>query len=108
MPSSEPRWSVPSRQQQGRDTERALLRKRGMQQHPMSGAGSIKYDGSDRETIAEVKDANQSFTLKGKELGESYRHAVREGKEAVWLIKFADGLLPRGHVAEVRIVPEDG
>jgi len=104
MPSREPRWSVPSRQVQGRVTEKDILKKRGIKNHPNSGAGSIKYDGSDNETIVEVKDANKSYTLKGKELGDLYRHAAKEGKDGVFIIRFTDGL-PANHVAEIRIIP---
>lgn len=100
--SSEPRWSVPTRQVQGRQTERELLTKRGKRVHPNSGAGRIKYDGSDDDEVIEVKDAAKGFRLVGRDLLQFHQHAAREGKDAVWYITF-EGL--DGWVAEVRLVP---
>jgi hypothetical protein len=66
----------------------------------MSGAGSIRFDGSDREELVEVKDAVKSFTLKATLLRDLRKHAARQGKEPLLLIKFPE------FTAEVRITLE--
>lgn len=81
-----------TRQVQGRDTERTVLRRLGARQHPMSGAGSIKEDGSTDDELFEIKDANKSFTLAGAELLQSFKRAMQQEKEAVWIIRFANGI----------------
>ena len=69
--------------------------------HPNSGAGSIKHDGHDGECLYEIKDANKSYTLKGKELIELFRRATQQGKYGVMIIYFTQC----DFTAEVRIVP---
>jgi hypothetical protein len=91
-------WRPRTRQEEGRRTERDELRKRGARSHPNSGAGRIKDDGSDDDTIYEVKDANRSITLSGGDLYATWRRGVQAGKEAVWIIRFANGI-----TAEVRL-----
>lgn len=40
----------------------------------------------------EIKDANLSFTLKSKDLNELWTRAVRDGKEPVFIVKYANGI----------------
>lgn len=40
----------------------------------------------------EIKDANKSFTLKGIDLDTLWVRAVREGKEPVFIVKYANGI----------------
>ena len=87
-----------TRQVQGRVTEKKILRDRGARQHPNSGAGRIKEDGSDEDYLYEIKDANKGFLMIGRDLLTSWGRAVRQGKEAVWIITFANGI-----EAEVRL-----
>lgn len=58
--------------------------------HPNSGALRIKHDASDADTLYEMKDANKSFTLKAIDLHTLWVRAVRESKEPVFIITFAD------------------
>lgn len=81
-----------TRQEQGRATERTVLRKMGARQHPMSGAGRIKEDGSTDESLIEVKDANKSFSLSAADLLQSFKRATQQGKTAVWVIRFTNGV----------------
>lgn len=97
--STRTKWSPPSRQQQGRSTEKKILRSIGARQHPNSGAGKIKEDGSTEEELVEVKDALKSFTLKAVDLNTSRRRAAQQGKQAMWLIQFP------GFILECRIKP---
>lgn len=94
-------WAVKSRQMQGLDTEKRLLKERGAKVHPRSGAGRIKEDGSNGETVYEVKDCRKTYTLKAKDLRASFVNAVRQGKDSTWLIYFDDV----NFTAEVRLVP---
>jgi hypothetical protein len=95
------KWQKPSRQVQGRITERKLLQDIGARVHPNSGAGHIKEDGSDEEHLYEVKDCRKSFTLKASDLRQSFVRAVRQQKTSVWMIHFSDA----GFTAEVRLIP---
>ena len=81
-------WKPPSRQVAGRKTERDILKDVGARAHPNSGAGKIKYDGSDDEAVYEVKDMSKSFTLVAADLFASFVHASRQGKRMVWLVYF--------------------
>lgn len=74
----------------------------GARLHPMSGAGSIKGDGSDDEHHYEVKDANKSYTLSGEYIRTHYREAIAEAKEAIMLVHFANGM-----TAYITIVPTE-
>ncbi len=58
--------------------------------HPASGALRIKHDASDEETLYEIKDANKTYTLKGKELEELWRRSALQLKEPVFVIYFTD------------------
>lgn len=86
---------------QGRDTEKRLLEERGARVHPMSGAGSIKEDGSDEHLLYEVKDARKTFSLKASELKGTFVRAARQGKMGVWLVYFSDCDV----TAEIRLIP---
>ena len=79
-----------SRQVVGRDTEKKIARSTGARAHPMSGAGSIKWDASTETELLEIKDANRSHTIKGAMLDSLYRDAVREGKTPVYVVYFTD------------------
>jgi hypothetical protein len=85
-------WEPASRQEQGRRTESKLLRQLKMRQHPRSGAGSIKHDGSGEKDIIEIKDALKSFSLKEVDLRQAFELAARQSKTMMWLIKFPDGI----------------
>ena len=61
-----------------------------MKGHPNSGAGKIKYDGSDDDCVMEVKDAAKSFTLNRTYLESLFKNAARQGKEAVLVVEFPD------------------
>ena len=50
----------------------------------------MKDDASTDDTQYEFKDAAKSYTLKGAELRTLFRHAVRQGKEPVFVVFFKD------------------
>ena len=79
-------------QQQGRYREREQARKHGVRLHPNSGAGRIKEDASNDEKVVEFKEANKSFTLNAADLLGTFQRAVRQGKDSVWVIAFANGI----------------
>jgi hypothetical protein len=83
-------WRPDSRQQQGRKTERTVLKARGALVHPMSGAGRIKHDGHDSSALYEVKDAQRVFTMNVRDVDELWIRAVRQELEPVLLIEFED------------------
>lgn len=89
-----------TRQKQGAVTEKKILRGLGARQHPRSGAGRIKEDGSNMECLFEIKDANKVFALKGGELNQSFIRATQQGKDAVWIIKFGNGVKATIHVTK--------
>jgi hypothetical protein len=91
-------WRPSTRQQDGRATEKRLLRERGARNHPASGAGKIKDDGSDDEHLYEVKDANASHTVKGDDLLALYQRGIRQGLVPVYLIRFGNGLILEGTI----------
>jgi hypothetical protein len=78
-----------------------LLKQRGARIHPNSGAGHIKDDGSDDHRLYEIKDARRTHTLNADELRALYVRAVRQGKQAVYLIYFSD----QDWTLECRLVP---
>ena len=84
------RWQKKTRQEVGRITEHRLLKAVNARIHPMSGAGSIKYDGSTDSIEYEIKDANEKFTLDGAQLRASFSHAASQGKQSVWVVHFTD------------------
>lgn len=65
-----------------------ILKKRGYKGHPGSGSGSIPFDGSDKNDLCEVKDANVSFTLNARYLKRFWLTAIRDGKRPVLVIYF--------------------
>jgi hypothetical protein len=82
-------------------TEKQLLKKRGARVHPMSGAGRIKDDGSDDAYLFEIKDAVKSHTLNADDLWALFVRAVRQDREALYLVQFKR----HDFVAEIRIIP---
>lgn len=94
-------WAVKTRQQQGAVTEKRFLKRIGARQHPRSGAGRIKHDGSDDDTLYEVKDARRSFTLKAEELRGLYLRAVRQDKTPMLVVHYSD----YGFTAMITLVP---
>lgn len=54
----------------------------------MSGAGSIKADGSDDDYLYEIKDANVSYTMNAYDLATLHHQAVIQGKTPRMIIKF--------------------
>lgn len=95
-------WKIPSRSIQGRITEKKVLKRRGAKVHPNSGAGRIKDDGSDQERLYEVKDAVKTHTLKAEDLRSLRVRAAKQGKAAVYIVKFP------GFELECTIFPERG
>lgn len=83
-------WKTRSRQKQGRVTEKEIAKKRGARVHPNSGALRIKHDASDDETLYEIKDANKTYTLSGKELLELWKRSAMELKEPVFVVYFTE------------------
>lgn len=88
-------------QETGRRMEAKLLKERGAMAHPMSGAGSVKHDGSDAETLYEVKHAKRSHKLSGEYLRSFWKAAVGQGKDPVLLVHFADADV----TLECRVLP---
>jgi hypothetical protein len=74
----------------GMASEAQIAKKRGARVHPRSGAGNIKWDASDEETIYEMKDAMKSHTLSGALLEKLFLDATRQGKEAVYTVYFTE------------------
>ncbi len=72
-------------------TEAAIAKERGLRLHPMSGAGRIKQDASDREQLVEVKDANRSYTVKASDVKSLHHEASIQGKEPVLVVVFTNG-----------------
>ncbi len=60
--------------------------------HPASGALRIKHDASDGEILYEIKDANKTHTIKVDELLSVWKEAAMAEKEAVYLVKFTNGI----------------
>lgn len=87
-----------TRQVEGRISEKKQARKYGARLHPMSGAGSIKDDASNDETIFEFKDANRTHTLASRDLRALVVRAVRQGKDARYVVTFADGTVADIHL----------
>lgn len=83
-------WSPRTRQEEGRKTERKVVRDRGGRVHPNSGAGHIKDDGSSDTELIEVKDAIKSHTIKASDLFALFRRAAKQSKDPVYVIQFRD------------------
>lgn len=69
-------------------SEAQIAKKRDARVHPRSGAGNIKWDASDADTLYEMKDANKSHTLQASLLKRLFLSATRQSKEAVYVIYF--------------------
>jgi hypothetical protein len=67
----------------------------------MSGAGRIKFDGSDDDWLYEVKDANKSFALSSQLLYDLYMAAIRQRKSPMLLIYFREHNI----TAQLTVVP---
>ena len=96
-------WKPRTRQQQGLDSEKKLLRDEGMRVHPASGAGHIKHDGSDARRLGEVKLTSKSFTLSASYLHGLMTRAIRQEREPVMFVEFDDPKF--GCIAEITIRP---
>lgn len=72
-----------------------------MRAHPGSGSGRIKHDGSDKNTLCEIKDASKHFGLRLSYVSSLFKTAVRQGKEPLLIIKFP------GYECEIRITRKD-
>lgn len=75
----------------GRKAERTFAIRRGMRQHPASGAGSIKGDVSDSEKVVEFKLVNEgtkSHQLSLSQVLDTLQQAELTGKEA-WYVIYA-------------------
>lgn len=64
-----------------------ILKARGYRAHPGSGSGSIAFDGSDEDTVAEIKEAAKSFTVSLNYIDRLFKTATRQGKRAVLILK---------------------
>ena len=83
-------WRADTPQIKGRKSEKKILKRLGIRQHPNSGAGRIKFDGSNEDAVVEVKDANKSFTMNASYLNSIYVNAIKQSKDAVLLIQFPE------------------
>jgi len=96
-------WRHRTRQQQGRETERKVVKRRGLIPHPNSGAGPIKDDAHDEESVYEIKDARKQYTIKADEMLATHRRAIRQGRQAVWVVVFDDlGIEVEMHIHQLR------
>lgn len=98
-----PGWSPRTPQQAGRRDERRLLQRRGAREHPNSGAGRIKRDGSTEDELFEMKTASRQHTLKGDDLAKLHQQAARQGKTAGYIVHFPN----QGITAEIRVKREN-
>lgn len=72
----------------GRVKEKQMAKERGARLHPNSGAGRIKDDASSDTTQYEFKNVSKTHTLKGSDLLALFKRAIRQGKEAEYVIYF--------------------
>ena len=77
-------------QVKGRKDEVIMAKERGARLHPMSGAGSIKDDASNEDTVFEMKSVRASHSLKGSTLLDLFLRATKQGKEAQYVVRFND------------------
>ena len=85
-------WRKRTPQEKGLSKERDAVRRRGGRPHPGSGSGGIKHDGSSENEVIEVKTVEKTHTLKADYLESLYAHAVRQGKEPVYVVAFGNGI----------------
>lgn len=84
-------WSAKeTRQVQGIRTEKDWLRNRGARRHPNSGAGKIKWDGSDQDCLYEIKDSSKTFSLTRALVVKLHRDAISQSKAPVLIVRFGD------------------
>lgn len=79
-----------SRQQEGMASEKRAAKRHGARLHPRSGAGKIKDDASNEETIFEFKDVMKSHSLSGAALDALFTRATQQGKEARYVVHFVE------------------
>lgn len=75
---------------EGMSSEAKVAKRRGARLHPRSGAGSIKWDASNEETLYEMKDVKKTHTLNGEYLRKLKLDAIKQGKDASYVIQFQD------------------
>lgn len=93
MASELPWKNIDSPQIQGRKIEKEWAKKYGAKVHPMSGAGSIKGDYSNADTIFEQKlvtNGHHTHSLNGKKLNELLTNALAHGKDACYIVYFEE------------------
>ena len=83
-------WSPRSRQMEGMSSEKRQAKDHGARLHPRSGAGSIKWDASNEDTLFEMKNVRKSHALQGDYLRRLALDAIKQGKEARYLVTFED------------------
>lgn len=79
-----------SQQEKGRRHEKKQAKRQGLSLHPASGAGSIKHDASDEETLLEYKHAKKSFSMNGKYLRDLMVRGIHEDKEPILEVTFEE------------------
>lgn len=83
-------WAPRTPQMKGMSSEKDQARQRGARLHPRSGAGSIKWDASDEDTLYEMKHVKKSHALNGEYLRRLRLDAAQQGKEAVYIVQMED------------------
>lgn len=91
-------WRPMTRQQQGIMTEKQLIKRYGGVRHPSSGSGPIKQDGHTEGELFEIKDAGKRHTVNSGELLVLYQRGIRQRRQPVYVIHFANGLILEGYV----------
>lgn len=95
-------WQVTTPQVNGRKSERNKAKAMGARLHPNSGSLSIKNDFSTDDALFEDKNVNRTHTIKGEDLDKLFCNAIAQGKEAHYIVYFAEaditieGVLRRG------------
>lgn len=77
-------------QVKGRQVEAKMAKDRGARLHPMSGAGRIKDDASSDDIQYEFKNVAKTHTLNGWSLDGLFVRAIRQDKEARYIVYFED------------------
>ena len=91
-------WKANTRQVEGRVSEKKTAKELGARLHPNSGAGRIKFDFSNAETIFEHKDAGKTHSLNAAFLMDLFRKATRQSKDAVYIVQFENGIRIVGRI----------
>lgn len=92
-------WEPKTPQEYGKRVEKKRAKERGARVHPGSGSGRIKYDASTTETLYEFKEVAKSHTLKGDYLEEIFVTATRQGKDAIYVVSFGNGITLEGRLS---------